>query len=146
MSIVEIIPYKKEHLLEMIYEPHNDSDRDFFLKNGMWVQLENTHSFTIFLKGTPVVCGGVIPYWEGRGQIWTMFSKKCGENFLPVFRLIKKFLKEQPTPRIEVCVPWNNAVGKRRAQLLGFQLECARAKKYLRGVDHTLYSLVKEGA
>lgn len=145
--ICEMVPYKKEHLLDMIYEPHNDSEREFFLGGGIYQKLEGMDSKTILLNGKPAVCLGIIPYWEGRGQVWSMFSAKCKSNFVPVFRLGKKFFQDQPLTRIEICVPCGFDIGKRRAILLGFKLECSRARKYLRdGTDCALFSLVKEGA
>jgi hypothetical protein len=109
--------------------------------------LEKSNAVTGTVDGVPMVCGGVLPYWPGRGQVWCVFNEESKESFVPVLRGIKKFLDSVDFRRIEICVPCDEPITEtaaRRAQLLGFEIECLRAKKYLpTGEDCVLMSRVK---
>lgn len=140
----ELVPYKHEHVLPMLEQKINFPLRGFFL-NGHGRNLDQRGTaFTIMGNGIPLVCGAVDEIWVNRGTIWCMFNEKSKTNFVPVFRLIKQFLDDSKYNRIEVCIPCDMALAKRRALLLGFKLECAYAPKYLPdGTDCSVYALVK---
>ena len=142
-----LIPYRKEHVMPLLDQPINrDSRADFIGGLAEWAEKQN--SFTGIINDVPVVCGGVLEYWPGRAQIWTIFNAESKENFVPVFRGIKRFLAEQGKTfrRLEISVPCNFELGRRRAELLGFKLECGFAEAFLPdGTDCALYSLVRKG-
>jgi len=140
----ELVPFKIHHLDKMAKQESNLHlnllANDAVIERG----LEHGYSFTGMMNGTPVVCGGIVEMWTDRGYIWTVFDEDCKSNFIPVFRGIKKFLKEQPYRRVELCVPVNFDLGHRRAMMLGFKIETLVARKYLpNGDDATLYSIVR---
>lgn len=143
----KLVPYEAKHIWSLLEEPINLFCKDLFL-SGLAVSLEGSDAMTIFRGDQVLVCGGINPYWAGRGQIWTMFSLESKKYFLPVFRLIKKWLKEMlqtKYARIEVSVDYGFEQGCRRAEMLGFELEVKRAKQYLPGGrDCTLYSMVRD--
>lgn len=133
----EVVDFKREHLMGADVSEETIE------------AMERTDANTIVYKGKPLVCGGVGLIWPGRGLLWTVFTSEAKEHFVPTFRGIQKFLemKQEKYRRIELSIdfgPWHE-VGCRRAELLGFSLECARAKKYLPdGLDCSLYALVRE--
>lgn len=140
----EKVPFKAEHLMELLKEPTNDGIRADFTLEGAKT-LENHETFTGMLDGRPVICGGTVPFWKGRAYAWTVFSGSTKSNFLPVFRAIKQHLNSLPYTRIEMCVPFNFKEGHRRATALGFSVECSCAKKFLpSGEDATLYVMVRK--
>ena len=132
MCKVEIVPYKHRHILHMIHQKMNEGNKDYFLNGpGKDLEIRGT-AFTGMVDGVPQVCGAVETIWENRGVIWCVFNEEGKSNFVPVFRVIKKFLDESKFRRIEICIPHGTVVNAhRRAELLGFKLECADAKKYL---------------
>lgn len=141
----KLVPFKAVHIMPMLEQPINIAHRDQFT-NGVAEWVEQKGCFTGLLGEKPVVCGGILAYWPGRGQIWTMFDENCGGNFVPIFRGIKRYLKEQGKvfKRIEVSIPYDFSIGRRRAEMLGFKLECDRATAFLPdGGDAALYSLVQ---
>lgn len=139
----EFVQFKKEHLTPLLDQPTNAHLRSW-IQNGNADIMEKQFSRTLLADGVPLICGGVTQYWEGRGQVWTIFNENCKANFLPVFRVIRRFLAEQPCRRLEMCVPVDLEKGHRRARMLGFKLECPLAPKYLPdGSDCSLYSLVR---
>lgn len=143
----EIVNFKSGHLFALIKEPMNKHLEEWF-KSGLVKQLEEGESFTMLVDGKIMVCGGITKYWEGRGQIWSVFSEMSRQNFTPVYRGIKGWLEDQLKKnyvRIEMSVSCDMDVAKRRAELLGFEVEVERARKYLpSGEDCTLYSMVRE--
>ncbi len=144
----EIVPYKQEHLIALLSDPMNERLKPFFLTGvKMAARLEGSNAVTIIHEGRVIACGGITEIWMGRGHIWSMFSERSKECFVGTFRAIKRWLAEQIAKnyqRIEMSVPCEFANGKRRAELLGFSLECAVAKKYLPdGEDCAVYSMVR---
>lgn len=141
-----LVAYKKEHVIPMLDQPSNlHAKTDYLAGLAEWA--ETKESFTGVLNGLPVVCGGLLMCWKDRGQIWTVFSEECKSNFIPVFRGIRAYLDQQneKVARLELSIPCEFELGRRRAELLGFKLECERARKFLPdGTDCALYSRVRE--
>jgi hypothetical protein len=145
MMKVESIPYKREHIVPLVYQSANLGVKKFFLSD-IGEQLESNDSVTITINEKVMCCGGIMEMWAKRGHIWCVFNEESKSNFVPVFRAIKKFLeeKQEKYPRIEVSIPYDMRFAKRRAELLGFKCEIECAKKYLPdGTDCAVYVLIK---
>lgn len=144
----KLVPFKGEHIMEVLKDPINAAFVESHSRAELhqWLEAQD-YSFTGFLDDKVAVCGGITPYWPGRGHIWTMFNGETRENFLPVFRGIQDFLSSQLEKnfhRIEVSIPCEFELGRRRAELLGFRLECEFAEKYLPdGRDASVYSMIR---
>ncbi len=140
----KLVHFEEWHTFKMLDQKCNIDVKELFL-SGKGKSLESTNSFTGFLNGEPVVCGGILEIWQNRGQVWCIFNEECKYNFVPVFRGIRNFIRNSSFKRIEICVPFGFKKGMRRAEMLGFKLECAMAKKYLPdGSDCSIYSLVRD--
>ena len=140
----EIRPLKKEDLQSLLIESMHEEDRLWMDEGMMNMLISQPFSVSIFYKDRLMLSGGVIGYWFNRAQVWTFFSEKSKDNFISAFRAIKRFLDYQPFNRVELSVPVNFEQGKRRALLLGFNLECESAKSYLPdGTDCALFSFIK---
>jgi hypothetical protein len=142
----ELINFRSSHLEPLSKEPLNAWLSEW-IDSPFGKSLESIQSKTFIYKGEVMVCGGITPYWSGRGQLWTVFSEKSKHNFVPVFRVIKKWLNSllnENYRRIELSVDIGCDVGKRRAEMLGFYLETELARQYLPdGKDVSIYSLVR---
>lgn len=142
----KFVPYKREHVIPFLDQPSNIGIKDIFLKDNA-TQFENYNSVTGTFNDVPVFCGGILKVWEKRGFIWTVFNEDCKKNFVPVFRGIKKYLTEQQEiyHRIEVAIPVDFEIGRRRAEMLGFKIECPLARKFFSdGQDCALYAMVRD--
>jgi hypothetical protein len=143
-----LVPYRQEHILPLLDQEINRQHKDAYM-GGLALQLENFPGASVFGKADQaMVCGGVIPIWQGRGYVWTMFSENSKNCFVPVFRAMQKFLKLQMVlfPRLEMAVPLGFETGHRRAKLLGFEIETPLAKSYLPGgEDCTVYVMLRKG-
>lgn len=143
----ETVAFKAEHLLPLLKENMNKRFEEFFI-NGLAFELEKSNSVTFLYDERAMVCGGIKPIWEGRGQVWTIFSESSKTHFLPTFRAISRWLKYQIDNnyrRIELSVDCDFPIGKRRAEMLGFSLDILCARRYLPdGRDCSIYSMVRE--
>ncbi len=142
----EIILYRKEHLLDLLDQPINRSIKDWALGPGA-AAMESEDSITILYKGQVMVCGGVSKIWEGRGIIWSIFSEDSKIHFVATYRAIRRWLcdMQKKYARIEMSVDYGFFQGCRRAELLGFEIETVRAKRYTpSGNDCSIYSLIRK--
>lgn len=138
----EIVPLKKEHLLAIADQPANNFIYKW-IENGHADEMTKT-GFAGIMNNEVMICGGTIELWSNRAQVWSVFSDRSKNCFLPIFRGVRRFLYSQPFRRLEFSVPVNLDLAHRRAKLLGFKMECALAEKYLpNGDDCALYALVR---
>jgi hypothetical protein len=142
----ELVKFKPDHLIPLLEQQINAPLKDWFM-SGVVYDLEKSDAVSFIYKGEVMVCGGITKYWAGRGQLWAVFNENSKYNFVPTFRMIKHWLNHEignNYNRIELSVACDFEIGKRRAEMLGFGLECAVAKKYLpTGGDCSLYSMVR---
>lgn len=139
----KLIPFKKEHILPLSTEKINSYLPEWYT-SGQAELMEEAYSFTAIDGDEVMICGGINQLWNNRGHLWCIFSEKSKKNFVSAFRTIEKFLDEQPFQRVEMSVPYGFSQGHRRAIMLGFEVECERARKYLpNGEDCTLYAKIK---
>lgn len=143
----EVVVFKKEHVKPLLAQGINQG-MDAIFDDEMLQILESRNLYlTLLQDGEVMCCGGISPYWAGRGEMWCLFSEHCKSNFVPVFRMIRKWLKhelEHNYIRIELSIGCGLQHAKRRAQMLGFTLETERARKYLYGEDCSIYTMVRE--
>ena len=137
------IPFKEEHLKPLMTQKINAYLPEW-VANGHAKEMEKVYAFTGLWNGEVLVCGGITKTWPDRGFLWCIFSETSKRNFMPLFRGLTKFLEEQPFRRVEMAVPYDFAIGHRRAKMFGFEVECQRARKFLPdGTDCTLYVRLK---
>jgi hypothetical protein len=144
----EIEKLKIEHLEELAAQPINSHVKAWFDNGHAQAMADFEGTVAGFVKGELMIAAGLMPYWTGRAHIWTLFSEKAKGNFVPVFRGIEKYLRSLEYRRIEMDVPLDSKIteaARRRAMMLGFTLECERAKYYRpNGGDSALYVWLKE--
>lgn len=143
-----MVPFKKEHLLELLKEGFLDSKiQPYFLPEyGEHIE-KNKRAFTLLDDGKTVVFGGATVFWKERAELWLVFGKPKTEKFIVIFKILKQWLEtyKKEFQRIEMVVEYGNEVQHRWAKILGFTQESYRMRKYLpHGGDASLYSLVRE--
>lgn len=145
--MVEVVPFKKEHMLELLKEPHNQWLGTAISEAQMEATEKTGMAQTVLRKSTgKVLCvGGVTEYWPGRGECWCTFTKDCKEEFVLIHRVALRLFESVPVRRIEASVAINFNEGHRWIKALGFTLDAPLLKAYLPGGgDVALYSKVKE--
>ena len=142
--ICETIPFKVEHL-DSIEEQDAEMMFGKSIPRDSAVLLEDMLSRTITIDGKPVLCGGVIEYWPGRGEIWALIDKNTKKDFVAIHRATMAFLDECPHNRLEAVVVADFDAGKRWIGMLGFRLETPEPMKAYcpNGADAYLYARFK---
>ena len=139
----ELVPFKREHLEPLMVQKIN-AFLPQWIRDGQADLMEKTYSQSIIVEGEVMGCGGIIEFWRGRGQLWALFNERSGIKMMSTFRAIQRFIETATFKRIEIAVPYELAVGHKRARLLGFKLECEKAECYLsNGGAASLYSRIK---
>lgn len=142
MSKCEFIPYKTEHAVSLLTDPEEKK----FYSDGLGRRFEITPGcVSIVNDGVLMCCGGVVELWPNRAMVWIIFNiNACKKSFVPVFRAIKKYLDGSKFERIEMYIPFKLEFAERRAELLGFEMECPFAAKFLpKGQDASIYVKVR---
>lgn len=107
---------------------------------------EDRYSYTFYdgESGEIMMCTGVRELWAGRGVAWVLFNQECTEQFILLFRGVKRFLELCPINRIESVVLRDFKAGHRWVKLLGFKLEAECMKSFNpAGQDCSLYARVR---
>ncbi len=105
------------------------------------------YAYTFMREGNVVACAGVAEYWSNRGEAWALLFTELRHDFVPITKMVKRFLDVCPLRRIEAAVVVDHAAGHRWTQLLGFQLEASLLRAYTpSGEDCSLYSRIRKGA
>lgn len=139
-----VVQFKKEHLKVMITQDINKVIEDC-MTSGLANQFERSLSATFMKKDKPLACAGISKVWPGRGHLWCVFDETSKADFLPLMRGAYSWLDNMSKmfPRIELSVDHGpfHEVASKRAEMLGFKLECSEAKKYLpNGESASIYS------
>ena len=139
-----VVPFRAEHMLAL----SDREDRPFVgvdLTVQQVVELENLKlGYTGLVDGKVMACAGLHVYWPGRAEAWAYVSKEAGPHMVAITRAVKAFLKLHDDKRIEAVVDLEFADGLRWIQLLGFELEAPKMRRYAPGGrDCALYALVK---
>lgn len=142
------VKFHSDHLIPLLAQGMNEPLRDWFVSGRAQILELHSESITIMWNDIPMVCSGVSEYWPGRGQLWAVLNEESKRNAAGTFRIYRKWIVSdllKKYHRIEMSVDYGFDQGKRRAKMLGFTLECERAKKYLPdGGDCSLYSIVRD--
>jgi hypothetical protein len=143
----EVRKLKLEDLEQLSKEPLNRHVKQWFERGTAQAWAQQPETVSAFVHNELMACAGFTEFWTGRAYLWALFSSKAEHHFVTVFRGVKRFLNNSPYRRIEMDVPLGDEFtyrAHRRAMLLGFTLECARAKGYRpNGGDSALYAFVK---
>tara|TARA_S200002703_G_C3593936_1_gene182436 strand:+ start:8 stop:463 length:456 start_codon:yes stop_codon:yes gene_type:complete len=130
-----IVPYRKEHGDQIINEGLN---YELLKIDASYEELRIDHSrpgmsFTLLGDGTPIVCGGIIPLWNGVCEGWIIGGKRIFQAKIKAARLIKKrtdlLCLNNNVSRLQTAVKAGFKEGYRFAKFLGLQDE-GLMKKY----------------
>ncbi len=142
--MLKVLKFKREDLEQIQVVSALSGLRSQLTSAHMDYFEKSEHSFTGFAGDCPVVCGGVVDYWEGRGEAWAMIDHDSKHSFLEVHHVVKSFLKQCPVNRIEAYVGCDFEPGHRWIKALGFKMEGERLEAYHPGGhDVSLYARIK---
>ena len=90
-----------------------------------------------------IAVAGVVHFWPGRAQVWSLMSWRIREYGGVIHRYVKRYIQRHPVRRLECIIDPRFPASETWAQRLGFVFE-SRMKGYgYHGQDMNMY--VKHG-
>jgi RimJ/RimL family protein N-acetyltransferase len=122
--MMQIVPYKPEHLTNLLLQPAQAYMRPFFddPQYGRALAIPGK-AFTAIECDRVLGCAGLIPYWEGRAEAWSLLANDIKGNFVPIHMAALRFLDSCGFRRVEAHVDADFGCAKRWMDMLGFQYE-----------------------
>jgi hypothetical protein len=80
-------------------------------------------AYSAFVGATVIACAGVVEFWKGRAQVWSLLSDQLPQYKKSVHKGVKTFLDQYRIRRLECVVDPRCEPAKRWAERLGFYLE-----------------------
>ena len=84
--------------------------------------------FTAFAGMDVVGAAGIIPLWEGRAQVWSLFSDLIRDYPMAIHRAVKRYILSYEVARLECTVDPRDERAVNWARRLGFQYESTMPK------------------
>lgn len=144
--MVEIVPFQLDDLKPLLREPMNSNIQHWAERDYAYAKriARGSQAFTIMISGTVYLCAFFVEIWPGRAYLVSILSEKIRSRSISIYRTIRRMLVKLPYDRIEFDCPVDLEIAHRRARFMGFQLMCAKARKYLPGgVDASVYEWVR---
>lgn len=144
---IEVVRFRREHLAKLHERKETASiaitpETLDMLEKDQWTG-------TLIVGGQVILCGGVVRYWDGRGEAWAVVSEEASKYAVTVVRVVKRFLDQVQNAairRLEATVEHGFKMGERLVEILGFEVECPCLRKYYAtGADATLYVRFRNG-
>jgi hypothetical protein len=141
--VLKVIPFEAPHV-ELLDEQEQSRHLTGHISAAEVRALKNEYAYTGVADGQVMVCAGVMPMWEGRGQAWCYLSRDSGRHLVAITRAVRRFLDIAPFVRLEMTVDCSFDAGHRWARMLGFKCEAERMVAYgPDDRDYALYARVK---
>jgi hypothetical protein len=142
--MIQVVPYRAEHLLNM--EPaieHNIFAQ--FVTPAVARSLEGVYARSMLTEdGTALGCAGLAPRWHEHWMAWSYLSVHADKHMLRMTRAIKAARPMFPRGRIEAATPMDFKAGRRWLEMLGFKCETPNGMAHYTpdGASYALYSMV----
>ena len=79
--------------------------------------------YSAFAGSRVLACAGVVEFWEGRAQVWSLLSEDMPLYRKSIHRAVTTFLLSYRTRRLECVVDPRSTASIRWAEHLGFEFE-----------------------
>lgn len=100
------------------------------------------------VDGHTFLCVGILPMWDGVGEIWTMFSEDASKHFKhntrEFLQTIRHYLELVPYRRLQTIVKKDFKIGQKFVEHLGFKKEGLLKQYDMHKRDYYRYALLKE--
>jgi hypothetical protein len=127
---MEIVKLKREHFDSLEEQAATRYLSATFTPDVFETLESSPYSYAVLDGGRTLVCGGVIQYWENRGEAWAMLARDCRAQFVGIHSAAKRLLQICPIRRIEAVVDCGFVPGHRWVQALGFEIETPVMRHY----------------
>lgn len=138
------VEFKKEHMEYLLQFQAEDYRKAMTQDLLQYMEDQNNIMTALNEFGDVVLCGGVKKIWEGRGELWGVFSNVPGSYSKSLHQGFLEVIKNADVKRLEMTVYCENKFGHKLAKSLGFKVETERLTAYRPdGGDVTMYVRIK---
>lgn len=95
--------------------------------------------YSAFCGERVIACAGIVEFWQGRSQVWSLLSESMQSHKKAIHRAVKSFLKGYRVRRLECVVDPRSDASMRWAEHLGFHVEHPMACYTPDGDDQLMY-------
>jgi hypothetical protein len=94
--------------------------------------------YSAFVGSQVIACAGVVEFWTGRAQVWSLLSDQFPAYRKSVHRAVKTFLAGYRVRRLECVIATDSPRALNWAQHLGFRVEHRMAQYNPDGSDQLM--------
>lgn len=142
--MIKIVPITMEHLHHMRRMEGLFQHLDVDAVGAALIQVGV--GFTMMRDDTPIGCGGIIPRWNGVGEVWIAVSEELKQRPIllvkETLRCIHLFHQRGGFHRIQLHIRTEDAGLQRWAESLGFTFEGIMRQYGPDKSDHKLYARI----
>lgn len=139
------VKFERAHLDQILEQETMAFLRPHMKEAHIQKMVESPYSYSWIVNDRAVGCGGVIEFWDDRGEAWAVLESGLKTEFLSIHRAVSRFFEMCPLNRIEATVLHSFKEGHRWMKALGFEVEAPLLKSYFpNGADATLYAKVRK--
>lgn len=121
-----------------------DEQRWFAPVEGYGEMLQRSgRGFTAFAGMDVVGCAGIMPLWNGRAQVWAMFSNLIQVYPVVIHKAVKRYIDAYQVTRLECTVDPRSERAVRWARRLGFEYEGTMRKYTPIETDMDMYVRIR---
>lgn len=137
-------PFKPEHLEALVLQPAQVHPYASVADKGYGEALAKHEAYTGFIDGRIVACAGVVPIWDGRGELWALVARDIGKLGMRSLHYgVKRWLGSAAFRRLEAHCDAEFMQAHRWLMLLGFNYEGPLAKFLPDGRDALRFARVR---
>lgn len=139
MRQVEIVPFQAWHLDWLNLQASQARlSASLTVQYGRSLEVAGP-CYSAFAGDQVIACAGVVEFWKGRAQVWSLLSDSMPMYKKAIHRAVKCFLKGYRVRRLECVVDPRSEASMRWAKHLGFYVEHPMACYTPDGDDQIMY-------
>lgn len=122
-SVVDIVPFEEWHLDWIQLQASQIGLSPMLtLTYGRSLQMAGP-CYSAFAGMSVLACAGVVEFWPGRAQVWSLLSMEMPNYRKTIHKAVKGFLDGYRVRRLECVVDPRSQASIRWAEHLGFHVE-----------------------
>ena len=123
--MIELIPYKAEHAIEVISQQSKQPCLDVSELTKQWAKTKTCPASTTCVSDGKILgCAGLEICWPGMAEVWALFASDISKyHIIPKMakQQLESWIKEYDLKRVQAPLRTDFPAGIRFAEFLGFK-------------------------
>lgn len=102
--------------------------------------------YTALIDGKIIMVGGILPIWDGVGEVWAYITEDVRKNLIESYRCLSDMfdvlIKEKQLRRVEAHSRADFPAGQNMLEHLGFKYEGCKEQHTRDGIDVYMYGKI----